>query len=621
VVDEGSPTPGVQLTVTPLNVNFVCTVPPPTDGDGKTTFECEAPFVATGPRVIERIQVSDPDGRVLADPFHVVLVPTPDDLPVVLRIFSPKTLSGVAGSTQLNAIRFDAITKDGAPVGELGTQFTTTNNVAVDPPFAITVPAGLTMASVQFGCTLGPGVINVQLNAANVAPQSINVTTVIGPPAQAIKIGGDGQFGQEGDRLAELRIVVRDSCNNRISNSPVEWSINSPGSAVFERMARNTNIDGEAFAFLRLGSLPGPFQVTARAGAASAIFLLSVNATASQMAIVSGDNQSVMAQSAAESLVVELRNESGQPLPAGAVEFEVTQGAGTVFPAVAQSNALGRASTVVTAAGVVGPLTVTARSSGLEVAFHLNVVGRLPAVPANGIVNGGSLAIGLVPGSAASIFGVGLMEGVTGVINAGVTYPTTLQGVRVLVNGVPAPILALANVNGLEQINIQVPFETPAPAVNVTVTIENNGTSKTFTGIRTFRAQPGIFEIFQGSTRVAAALHLDSTIVNSTNPARPGEIISLFLTGLGPTNPPVGTNEPGPIPAPLTVEEPLVILDGINSAQVLGSAYAPTFVTAYQINLVVPPGTPAGNRAMRVRAGGILSQQVVLPVAAALPTP
>jgi len=95
----------------------------------------------------------------------------------------------------------------------------------------------------------------------------------------------------------------------------------------------------------------------------------------------------------------------------------------------------------------------------------------------------------------------------------------------------------------------------------------------------------------------------------------------LFLTGMGPTNPPVGTNVPGPIPAPLTVEQPLVIFDGINSAQVLGSAYAPTFATAYQINLVVPPGTPQGNRAIRVQAGGILSQQVLLPVAAALPTP
>ncbi len=620
VVDEANPAPGLQLTVTPLNVNIDCTVPPLTDGDGKTSFECTVPFTVTGTRRIEQIQVGDPAGRVLADPFSVILVPSVDDLPVVLRIFSPKSLTGVAGETQVNAIRFDAITKHGVPVGDVGTQFVTTN-VFVDPPFVTTEPIGLTMANVQFGCTLGPGTISVELNAANIAPQTINVTTVIGLPAQAIKIGGDGQFGQEGDRLQELRIVVRDLCNNRIPSSPVEWTISPAGSAVFERAARNTNIDGEAFAFLRLGSLPGPFQVTARSGAASAIFLLSVNATALQMVIVSGDGQSVMAQSAAQSLVVELRNEAGQPLPGGAVEFEVTEGSGTVSPAVVQSNPLGRASTAVTTGGVVGPLTVVARSSGLEVAFHLNVVGRLPAVPATGIVNGGSSAVGLVPGSAASIYGVGLMEGVNGVISTGVPYLTTLQGVRVLVNGVPAPILALANIKGLEQINIQVPFETPAPAVNVTDTIENNGTSKTFSGIRTFRAQPGIFEILQGSTRVAAALHLDSTIVNSANPARPGEIISLFLTGMGHTNPPLGTNVPGPIPAPLTVERPLVIFDGLNSAQVLGSAYAPTFITAYQINLVVPPGTPAGNRAIRVQAGGILSQQAVLPVAVSLPTP
>jgi uncharacterized protein (TIGR03437 family) len=210
------------------------------------------------------------------------------------------------------------------------------------------------------------------------------------------------------------------------------------------------------------------------------------------------------------------------------------------------------------------------------------------------------------------------MEGINGVLNANTfPFPTTLRGVRVLVNGVPAPIIALANNNGAQQINIQVPFETPAPSTSIVVTIENNGTSKTFPGVETLRVQPGIFRLQQGAIGVAAALHLDSSIVTAANPAHPGETISLFLTGMGPVVPAVGTNVSGPVPPALTVEQPLVIVDGTMVAEIVGSAYAPGLATAYQINFVVPPKTLSGNRVIVVHAGGIHSVLLLIPIAPA----
>jgi uncharacterized protein (TIGR03437 family) len=618
VVDEGVPAPNLQLTVTPNNVNIICSVPPLTNGLGQTSFTCDVPFTVTGTRLLERIQVSDPAGRVLADRFTVVLVSDPGDLPVLLRIFSPKVVTGVAGETIINGIRYDAITLDGESLAGIGTQFVTANDVAVDPPFMVTVPGGLTMVNLRFGCTPGPGTISVELNAANVAAQTVTTNTLIGPPAQALKIAGNLQFGQEGASLEQMRIALRDSCNNPIAKANVTWEISPPGRATIDRAARLTNPDGEAFAYVQLGTQPGPFQVIARSGSAVAIFTASVNAAASQMTILSGDGQVVTAtQPAAQPLVVELRNAAGQLLPAGAVEFDVIGGAGTVSPVIAQSNQAGQASTNLTAGGTVGPLTVRARSSGLTVTFNFTVVGRTPSVPANGFVNGASFVPGWVPGSAGSIFGTDLMEGITGVFNANTfPFPTTLRGVRVLVNGVPAPIIALANVNGAQQINIQVPFETPAPS-SIVVTIENNGTSKSFPGVETLPVQPGIFRLQQGAIGVAAALHLDSSIVTAANPAHPGETISLFLTGLGPIVPAVGTNVSGPVPPALTVEQPLVIIDGTMVAEIVGSAYAPGLVTAYQINFVVPPKTLSGTRVIVVHAGGIHSVLLLIPIAPA----
>ncbi len=107
-------------------------------------------------------------------------------------------------------------------------------------------------------------------------------------------------------------------------------------------------------------------------------------------------------------------------------------------------------------------------------------------------VNAATYAGGVAPGSIAAIFGTGLTRGVNGIVQAAsVPLPYSLRGTSVLVNGIPAPIFAVANINGQEQINFQVPWEvqgapippqtmgpgsivvTPNPAVSVVVV--NNG--------------------------------------------------------------------------------------------------------------------------------------------------
>ncbi|MBI3693795.1 MAG: hypothetical protein HY238_03000, partial [Acidobacteria bacterium] len=127
--------------------------------------------------------------------------------------------------------------------------------------------------------------------------------------------------------------------------------------------------------------------------------------------------------------------------------------------------------------------------------------------------------------------------------------------------------------------------------------------------------QPGIFEFDFGGQRLAAALHADFSVVTTSNPARPGEIILLFLTGLGALAQQVGTNVAGPVPAVATVTRPVV---GINDqgVQVLGSFYAPFLYTAYQINFVVPANAPSGLAKLSVVSDGVASQDSKLPILA-----
>ena len=136
-------------------------------------------------------------------------------------------------------------------------------------------------------------------------------------------------------------------------------------------------------------------------------------------------------------------------------------------------------------------VTITASAgSQLSTSFLLNVVGRTPSFENRGVVNAASNESGLVPGSIATIYGSGLMEGVVGTVIA--NGQTSFQGTTVRIGGVPAPIFALS-AGPPEQINIQVPFEL-TPGQTTTVEIENNGSRSTIGGVPVFPAQPGIFE-------------------------------------------------------------------------------------------------------------------------------
>jgi uncharacterized protein (TIGR03437 family) len=430
-----------------------------------------------------------------------------------------------------------------------------------------------------------------------------------------LKVQGDNQSGRSGDRLPlAAKVRVSDICGNGIPGQSVAWSVIPPGAATLENVIGNSDLDGFSSALVRLGNRAGAFTVTATSGALTAVFNLSVTITPTRLVLVSGNNQTVVAgQAAAQSLVVEVQDDNGVAASGVEVNFSVTAGAGTLSVSRLFTDALGRASTRVTAGSTLGSITVTASAVNRTVTFSLTVVGRVPVVSSLGFVNGASFRVGWVPGSTGAIFGVGLMEGISGIVSApSAPFPTTLRGIRVDVQGVDAPIISLANISGTEQINIQVPFGIPAPGT-VSVTIHNNGSSATFTGVAVFAVQPGIFEFDSGGLRIAAALHADFSVVTPSNPARKGEVILLFLTGLGALARPVGTNVAGPIPPVETVTRPIVgIADA--GAEVLGSFYAPGLYTAYQINFRIPDNAPSGLAKLSVVADGVASQDSRIPI-------
>ena len=107
------------------------------------------------------------------------------------------------------------------------------------------------------------------------------------------------------------------------------------------------------------------------------------------------------------------------------------------------------------------------------------------------------------------------------------------------------------------------------------------------------RYSPGVF----------AAAQSDGTPV-VIKPAKAGDVIVIFANGLGPVNnqPASGAVSPADPLAPVQ-QNPTVTIGG-QPAQVLFAGLAPGFVGAYQVNVRVPSGLPAGLAPLVISAGG-----------------
>jgi uncharacterized protein (TIGR03437 family) len=241
--------------------------------------------------------------------------------------------------------------------------------------------------------------------------------------------------------------------------------------------------------------------------------------------------------------------------------------------------------------------------------FH--VVGtRRPTFTAASVVNAASTVPGLVPGSAATIFTAGVLDQEGTVSADRIPLPESLAGVRVEVNGRVVPLYAVARVGTQEQINFQVPFETPAGGT-ATLTVFRDSLASAPVAVPVLPVQPGIFTT-DGTT--AIVVHADNTLVTSDRPLANGEIAYFYATGLGPVSNNPGTGQAGPRdPLARTLSLPSASVGG-RAAEVLFSGIAPDFVGVYQINFRTPSGLPPGEHSIEVTAGGVSSRQAIVPI-------
>jgi uncharacterized protein (TIGR03437 family) len=129
--------------------------------------------------------------------------------------------------------------------------------------------------------------------------------------------------------------------------------------------------------------------------------------------------------------------------------------------------------------------------------------------------------------------------------------------------------------------------------------------------INTIAAQPVLAAFADGKI---IAQDVNYNLINAQNPAHAGDVITLYLTGMGATTPPVatGTLAPGS-PLATTAVQPQVSIDTA-SADILFSGLTPGGVGLYQINIRIPAGIRTGDLQLVVSQNGIASNTAVVPV-------
>jgi uncharacterized protein (TIGR03437 family) len=226
-------------------------------------------------------------------------------------------------------------------------------------------------------------------------------------------------------------------------------------------------------------------------------------------------------------------------------------------------------------------------------------------------VNGASfVGGGVVAGEIATLFGSNLTSS-TGInLTSGLPLPNTFLTDSLMVNTNPAALFAVDNVSGQQQINFQVPWEVASgPMANIT--IENNNATSASLAVPVLAAQPGIFNYSAGGDTFGAILHANFQLANTANPAKAGETVLIYCTGLGAVSSPPADGAAGN--GQETTTTPTVTIGG-TKALVSFSGLAPGFVGLYQINAEVPAGLKSGNQAVVITLAGASSNSVLLPV-------
>jgi uncharacterized protein (TIGR03437 family) len=224
-----------------------------------------------------------------------------------------------------------------------------------------------------------------------------------------------------------------------------------------------------------------------------------------------------------------------------------------------------------------------------------------PSYSSASIVNSATnTADALAPNAIATIYGTNLSYDTGAVSDGNIVnrmMPVMLAGVRVFVAGIAAPLYYVSP----KQINFVIPSSIYPGEMDLFLSRE--GTGGPHVSITVRDVGPGLYQWEPG---MIASTHADGSVITSGHPARAGEVVVLYGTGLGRTDPDVVSGQISMAAAQIVSLSGLRLLVAGTAVQAASLYYAgvtPGIPGLYQINVKLPAQMPPDPE-IRVSIGG-----------------
>ncbi len=316
-----------------------------------------------------------------------------------------------------------------------------------------------------------------------------------------------------------------------------------------------------------------------------------------------------------ELLILKLVDAFGLPVRDVDVQFRVVAGGGRIVEADARTDRYGIAAADPDLGPELGDQIYTATAAGLTVTFA-NFARAKPIITAGGVVNGASFARGrtVAPGSIVSIFGSDLAEGAAQATR--VPLPMALGRVSVSFDQPDAGVSVPARLFYVSpgQLNVQVPWEL-AGLTFAMVKVRINDTVSSVVRVELGDYSPGIFEYDLGGQRWGVVTHAnDGRVVTPENPARGGETVVVWATGVGPVDPAPASGDAASLQTLAHTRIRPTANVGGQPADVIFSGLAPGFVGLDQLNITIPATARSGVQQLVITSNGIPSSPVNVPI-------
>jgi len=200
-------------------------------------------------------------------------------------------------------------------------------------------------------------------------------------------------------------------------------------------------------------------------------------------------------------------------------------------------------------------------------------------------------------------------------------FPTELSCVSVMVTGpgIPNPVAIPVTFIEADQINAQLPRFSGTGPITLQLALNPGQTNAFMSDLATYTTlQPfaPAFFLFANSTSIAAQLGgtatviADPAVIPGAQPAKPGQIVTLYGTGFGDTSPLVPAGQLATGQAPL-VNGVTVTIGTVTlaSSDITYAGLTPGSISGlYQFNVRIPQSTPNGNIPVTITIGGVQTQ-------------